>query len=124
MYLAHKLAIAALLSLATCNHCARADELSTADKQRQYIYTALHLIDWRQTMDIPRHPEQYETNVVLGKHPSNSRIHLYFASTLAAHYLIVEALPAEYRAAFQNVTIGVEAGMTQSNFSLGLSASF
>ena len=103
---------------------AQADEWTQADTSRQTVYTVLHVIDWRQTIDIARHPEQQEMNPVLGAHPNNSRINTYFATTLAAHYLIAKAFPAEYRKAFQYVTIGVEASVVQSNFALGLSVGF
>lgn len=48
-------------------------------------------IDWGQTRDIKNHPGYHEVNKILGKHPTDQRINLYFPITIAlggliAHY--------------------------------------
>ena len=43
----------------------------------------LLLADWNQTRQIAGHPEKwYETNIILGKHPSKKKVDIYFASVI------------------------------------------
>jgi hypothetical protein len=44
------------------------------------ILIVLLVIDWRQTLVIARNPGRWtERNPLLGKHPSERRVHVYFA---------------------------------------------
>ena len=38
----------------------------------------LLLVDYRQTLDIKNHSSMYEINPILGKHPSDLKITIYF----------------------------------------------
>lgn len=102
-----------------------AGDWSSADSARQWTYTALHIADWGQTLDIVGRPDEYhETNPLLGEHPSRGKVNRYMATTLAAHWLIASWLPAKPRRAFQYVTLTVEAGMVAHNYRLGVRFNF
>lgn len=103
---------------------AQADEWTRSDTYREATYLTLHTMDWAQTRNIARNPIYYEQNAILGKHPSVGRVDGYFALTGLAHLAVSYYLPAEYRKAFQYVTIGVEGGAVAHNFSIGVSAGF
>lgn len=105
-----------------------ADELTSADVDREIAYGALHAIDWMQTLQIPRHPDIEEGGFVarhvIGSHPTNAQINRYMAGSAILQYAIVIALPHEYRSVFQYVTI-VDAGASVvGNFRIGLSVGF
>ena len=102
-----------------------ADEWTSTDTKREAVYLTLHTLDWAQTRNIARNPDKwYEQNAVLGKHPSVSQVDRYFITTGVLQFAIAYYLPAEYRKAFQYVTIGIEGGAVAHNFSIGISARF
>lgn len=105
---------------------AYADEWRTADTWREVTYLTLHVIDWAQTRNISRNPEEWseQWNKVLGEHPSTARVDRYFAFTAIAHIGIVRALPKEWRAPFQYVTISVEVVSDVHNYTFGIGARF
>lgn len=107
-----------------CLPAQAADPWTPADKAREAVFVALMAVDLGQTLDIEHHPELYETNPILGEHPSRRRIATYFLTTTALHLLAVDALPARWRAAVQYVSIGIEAGATGNNYRLGLKLAF
>lgn len=48
------------------------------------VSIAMLAIDWWQTLAIARQPDSfYETNIILGKHPSAARVSCYFAVCIA-----------------------------------------
>lgn len=97
---------------------------SSDDINRQLIYGFLHGADWAQTRTIAKNPDRfYETNPILGEHPSSGKVNNYFLSTLLAHTLIANSLNSEWRKIFQNAGIGVEAGFSGRNkvkFGIGM----
>ena len=98
---------------------------NAADTKREAVYLTLHTMDWAQTREIARNPDKWhETNPYLGNHPSVARVNRYFVAMGITHIVIAHILPANYRRAFQYVTIGVEAGYVVHNFSMGLSLGF
>ena len=103
----------------------QADEWTAADTGREAVYLTLHSIDWAQTRNIARNPDKwYEQNSYLGKHPSVAQVDRYFIAAGAIQFAVAYYLPAEYRKAFQYVTIGVEGGAVVHNFSLGIEVKF
>lgn len=102
-----------------------ADEWTTADTKREAAYLTLHTVDWLQTRNIARSPDQfYETNAVLGKHPSIGQVNSYFIATAALQFAIARVLPAEYRSAFQYLSIGHDFGYVSHNFKIGISVKY
>lgn len=114
-----------LVVMALAASTAHADEWRTEDTQRETAYMVLHAMDWAQTRNIARNPDRYfEYNSIIGRHPSVGRVDAYMATSALLHIGVTRVLPAEYRAAWQYITIGVKAGLVQHNFSVGLSAKF
>jgi hypothetical protein len=103
---------------------ANADDWTTADTQRELVFAALMVADVAQTHDIARHPNMEEANPILGKHPSNAKINVYFAASMVSQYLIAQALPEDYRHAWQYAGIGFEFAIVQNNYKLGIRADF
>ena len=100
-------------------------EWSKQDQQRQLAYTALHMVDWGQTLDIADQPKDYyETNPVLGQHPSRSEVNTYMATSLATHWLIARRLTPKKRRIFQWTTIVIEGLYITNNKRIGLSVNF
>lgn len=99
-------------------------EWSQRDTALQLSYTALHIADWGQTLDIENHPGHFETNPILGSHPTRGEINTYFASTLALHWLIARVLPQKWRNQFQLGTIALEFDVVTDNRSAGIRVNF
>ena len=100
---------------------------SDEDTQRQLSYLLLHGVDWGQTKTIARNPNKWsETNPILGKHPSAGDVDKYFALTGLGHVgLSLLLSDPKWRKLFQNLTIGLEAGVTGRNkFHLGIGTDF
>lgn len=114
-----------ILAVLLVSSSAFADEWTRTDTYREAAYLTLHTVDWAQTRNIARNPEQWrEQNYFLGKHPSVSQVDQYFIATGALQFAVAYYLPAEYRKAFQYVSISVEGGAVAHNFRLGVSARF
>jgi hypothetical protein len=102
-----------------------ANEWDSTDTGLQLVYTGLHIMDWGQTLRIAKSPDRWrETNPILGRHPKQSTVNLYFAGTLAAHTAIAYLLPKDWRRAWQIVWIGVEAGYVYNNYRAGIRVRF
>ena len=102
-----------------------AEEWTTQDTQRESVYLTLTAIDWNQTLQGAKQPDHYyETNIILGSHPSDSRLNTLIPASMLAHYYIATLLPRGYREAWQYALIVVEANAVSNNFSIGLSVRF
>ena len=104
--------------------CFASDDFSTTDKSLELGYIALTAIDWRQTQDIVRHEGYYETNPIMGKHPTNARINTYFTGMIAGHVLVDYLLPSQYRGYWELMGISVELTGVLGNRKIGLSGKF
>lgn len=102
-----------------------ADEWTVPDTYREITYQSLAAIDWLQTRTGAKNPEEWcEINSYLGCHPSVQSVNIYFALTGLAHVAIAKALPEKYRAPFQYITIGIEAGAVGRNYLAGIRITF
>ena len=63
----------------------------------EYAFAAMLLVDYGQTRDIRNHPDRYETNRLLGPHPSDVRIRNYFLTAAVVHPVVTHLLPEQYR---------------------------
>ncbi|MBI1755049.1 hypothetical protein HY250_01825 [Candidatus Azambacteria bacterium] len=52
--------------------------------------------DWHQTRDLKNQPGTYETNPILGRHPSDGKIDLYFAGCYMVQHFLATRLPEPY----------------------------
>ena len=90
-------------------------------KGLEAVFLALLAGDERQTEQITRDPQHsYETNRLLGKHPSTGAVRNYFAAAALAHMGLTHLLPEPYRKLFQGASIGIEQGPVRNNLKAGL----
>lgn len=83
-----------------------------------------HAIDWGQTRTIARHPDRfYETNRILGRHPSVGQVDAYFVGTALLIGLAAHALP-EWRVAGLGAYASFEFAVAARNARLGIRVSF
>lgn len=95
-------------------------------------YQVLAAVDAAETLDLVQHPGHwhwYETNPVLGKHPSDGRVVTYFAVSGVAHagvtcLLAQSGAPPWVTRAFELVSIGIETRALANNAERGVSVSF
>ena len=82
-------------------------------------------IDWRQTRRIAEQPERYyETNPIIGRHPSLDRVDQYFAISWIIKAGIAYILPSQWRKVWLGGIIGVETGCVFRNTNIGLGISW
>ena len=87
--------------------------------------TALMIVDYGQTLYIADHPIiYYETNVIMGNHPSRRKVTEYFMLSYLTITGITWALPAKWSHWYQKGVITVEAYYTVHNKSIGIGFSF
>lgn len=100
------------------------DSWSTTDKSLFVAHTALVVADWGQTRDIVRRPhEYYETNSILGQHPSMQKVDLFFAASLIGTYYLFD----RYKEHRTEMLIGfsiARAAAVKHNAELGLKVRF
>jgi hypothetical protein len=95
------------------------------DTARQAAYFTLHSLDWLQTRYIAQHPDEYwESNAILGDHPTLAEVNTYFIASGIAHYAISRWLPPDWRKNWQYFTLGVEAGYVTHNIQVGVGYSW
>jgi len=97
------------------------DRWSEREWGRETAWQVLHAVDWRQTRYIAKHPDRYyESNPVLGKHPSTAEVDVYFLAGALLHPLITDLLPGEYRFYWQWITIGISGICVGNNYLVGI----
>lgn len=102
--------------------CARSADLEPA-------FDLALAADMLTTLDIRHHSGMYETNPVLGRHPSDAKVLAYFSACAGIHYVITDQMfkhnmPMPIINAWQVLTIGVETGYATRNYSIGLRMRF
>jgi hypothetical protein len=114
-----------LLTLSTPPAGAR-EPWDKADKFMFMNFLALSVVDWGQTVDISKRPDEYyeKYNWILKGHPTTMKTHIYFASSILANYLIVDFLPKTWRKVWLGGGIALELFMTANNASIGLNMRF
>jgi hypothetical protein len=106
-------AVAAALAVAAP---ARADEWTRTDTVLELGLVALSVTDFGQTSwFLSNRPHAYETNPLLGRHPSRARVATFGALGLASHLAVARLLPQPYRRLWQLAGIGVEVDAVTSN---------
>jgi hypothetical protein len=122
-------------------------ELSPGQLAAETAYLALWYVDYRQTMDIKnyclrQHPGgtrgpngivtypngdfcvPYESNLLLGSHPSDAKIRNYFLGLGIAHVAVTKVLPTEYRPYWLGAGIAVQLYTVIKNKRMGLTVNF
>ena len=114
-----------LYALLMCFGVARADDWTTQDTIRQVALQTALTADWMQTRQIAKHPESwYETNAMLGDHPSVARVNQYFIASSLVAYGIARALPEKWRLPYQYLYIGYEGNFFANNLRFGINVEF
>ena len=120
---------------------ASADDWTSADSTREATYLVLLATDWAQTRSFLRSDKNCrarqpkldsnltctattEMNPLLGGHPHKDKVDITILATAIAHVYVASILPANYRKAWQYISIGVEAGAVAHNYSIGIKARF
>ena len=103
---------------------ARAD-WDTTDKALGAAAVTTLVIDWGQTRSIAKNPSQYyETNSLLGQHPSMSAVNLHFSAAILGTLLIGNYLSPSNRKIFLGTITTVEFLTVGRNNALGIGISF
>lgn len=118
-----------ILSLLTLPAFAEDKNSWTAgDTALQSTFIVLGVIDWKQTREFTgnghKYPEMYETNPLLGPHPSARKVNVVMGTSIAIHTGIAVLLPQPYRLIWQSLWISVEIHCIHSNYQAGVSIHF
>ncbi|OGW34737.1 MAG: hypothetical protein A2010_12050 [Nitrospirae bacterium GWD2_57_9] len=102
---------------------------TTQDTIVEAVFVSLVYVDWKQTIEFTQHPDKYpdcfETNPLLGPHPSRTRVNTVVAGSVLAHAFIAQELSQPYRAWWQFFWIGVEIHCIRKNrVVMGVTTSF
>lgn len=117
--------ISSIIAASVVSNCAKAsDDWTTSEINKEAATMALFAIDYAQTKDIKNHNGLYETNKLLGLHPSDTKIRNYFLGAAIGHVILVNALPSQYREYVQDGTIGLELVVIGNNKRIGLNVKF
>jgi hypothetical protein len=104
-----------------------ADNRAWTGEEKAWLGTAAAatVSDWATTRDLSRRYREgyYENNPILGKHPSTSRVDLYFVSAGLLGYVIADNLDQNRKLFLQGWT-AVEILYTNRNLNLGLKIKF
>ena len=110
-----------LVSLLLLTSCISIDPIRKEDVYRHAAMTGLMVVDWRQSVEIAKNPDEYwEKNPLLSDHPTEREVNTYFLSSYLTKSAISYLLPHKYRGPFQYVMIGASAVCVGRNFSIGL----
>ena len=94
-----------------------------ADTALELTLVGASVVDDAQTMSVMRRDSGYETNPLLGKHPSDERIIATSVFGLATHAVIAYILPHPWRTVWQGMWIGIEIDAVEHNRSCGTGVS-
>ncbi|MDH5377389.1 MAG: hypothetical protein OEX00_03600 [Gammaproteobacteria bacterium] len=125
--LSKKIRINTLFSLLLVLSSANVWAWTEKDTWWETAYMSAHIADWGQTRDIAAQCDAgpyYETNPVLGRCPSTSRVNSYFLGTALLHVGVSHILPGKVRRIFQVGTLGMQLNFVSSNAQIGLKVNF
>lgn len=113
-----------LLMVFGVNSSTYASDWTEADTVRQGVVLTTFALDYAQTKDIKNHPGMYETNSLMGAHPSDARIRNYFVAASVVHTAIMYNVRPEWRRNLQYATIALEVAVILRNKRIGLHYQF
>jgi hypothetical protein len=116
--------LAAALIALSCSGALAAEPLNSKEWSLEAAWLFVGFIEYGQTLDIKNHPDLYERNPFLGKHPSDARVRNYHIVAGLAHVGMTRLLPREYRPYWQWGTLILEIGLVERNHRLGLRLDF
>lgn len=106
-------------------HATAGEPWSDAERGLFALNLGVTFLDYKQTIQIARDGPAtgwrvYETNPIIGSHPSEEWVTLYFAGMVVAQYYIADLLKPEYRKLFLVASILIESALVKQNLRLGL----
>ncbi len=116
----------AILVLLLCTGCSgkHFEPLTQPELNRQYVATALTLVDWKQTQQIVKDDNLYEMNPLLGRYPSRDKVDTLIPLGILSQWAITYYLPKKYRKTWQYFVIGAETTAVVNNYSVGIRIDF
>ena len=100
------------------------EDLTETDKKAIVVFNILQGIDMLQTLEIANNDKYYETNKILGKHPSEAEVVAYFVFRGFAHYHATNIIPQKYRNYFHGYNIIYNYNTIKDNHELGIRIDF
>lgn len=100
------------------------EPLSKVDKTNIVLFNVLQGIDMLQTLEIVNNDDYYETNKILGKHPSEAQVVAYFFFRGLAHYHTTNMIPERYRTLWHTYNIVYNYDVIRDNHNLGIRINF
>ena len=100
------------------------EDLTEVDKANIVLFNVMQGIDMLQTLEIANDDDYYETNPILGKHPSEAHVVAYFVFRGFAHYHATNIIPQKYRNYFHGYNIIYNFNTIKDNHELGIRIDF
>ena len=101
-----------------------AEPLTQSDKKGIVIFNILQGIDMLQTLEIANNDKYYETNPILGRHPSEFQVLSYFVARGLAHYEVTKMVPQKYRKFWHAYHILYNYDVIRDNHEIGIRIGF
>ena len=101
-----------------------AEPLTYSDKKGIVIFNILQGIDMLQTLEIANNDKYYETNPILGRHPSEFQVLSYFVARGLAHYEVTKMVPQKYRKFWHAYHILYNYDVIRDNHEIGIRIGF
>ena len=96
-------------------------ELTKEQKIGELAFQTVNFIDMMQTLEIVQHDDlYYETNPILGKHPQQHEVLLYFMARGALHYEVTKWLPDKLKMPWLTITFFPQLPIIEHNHNLGI----
>ena len=100
------------------------EDLTEVDKANIVLFNVLQGIDMLQTLEIANNDKYYETNKILGKHPSEAEVVTYFIARGLVHYQATRMIPQRYRNFFHGYNVVYNYNVIRDNHQLGIRIDF
>ena len=100
------------------------EPLTDIDKTNVVLFNVLQGIDMLQTLEIANNDKYYETNPILGKHPSEFQVVTYFIARGFAHYELLKMIPEKYRNLYHTYNIVYNYDTIRDNHNIGIRIDF
>jgi len=100
------------------------EDLTEIDRANIVLFNVLQGIDMLQTLEIANNDAYYETNPILGKHPSEAEVVTYFIARGLVHYQATRMIPQRYRNFFHGYNVVYNYNVIRDNHQLGIRIDF
>jgi len=101
-------------------------ELGTIEAGLEALWQIAHMVDYKQTVQISRHPDRWNeasSQHWIGDNPSRGKVNLYFVATGIGH-LVLSCDLTKRRKVFQTVTAVEKFAIVLQNRQLGIKINF